>query len=69
MKRVMIMNVDGHLFRDSPQERRIDGMKDDKRIKGVSLKMIKRASLKNGLRIMMRLFVVVEEALQSIWRQ
>jgi hypothetical protein len=38
-KRVMIMNVDGHPSRGRPKKRSMDCVKDDKRLKGVSVEM------------------------------
>jgi hypothetical protein len=38
-KRVMSMNVDGHLSRGRPRNRWVDCVKDDMRIKGVSMEM------------------------------
>jgi hypothetical protein len=39
-KRVMSMNVDGHPSGDRPKKRWMDCVKDDMRIKGVSMKMM-----------------------------
>jgi hypothetical protein len=38
-KRVMRMNVDGHPSRNLPKKRWMDCVKDDMRIKGVSMEM------------------------------
>jgi hypothetical protein len=38
-KRVMSMNVDGHPRRGRPKKRWMDCVKDDMRIKGVSMEM------------------------------
>jgi hypothetical protein len=38
-KRVMSMNVDGHPSRGCPKKRWMDCVKDDTRIKGVSMEM------------------------------
>jgi hypothetical protein len=39
IKRVLTMNVDGHHSRGRPRKRWMDSVKDDMKIKGVSMEM------------------------------
>jgi hypothetical protein len=48
IKRVMTMNVDGHPSRSRPRKRLMDCMKDDMKIKGVS--MVRTRIEENGRR-------------------